>query len=150
MPQSVSQVILHMTFSTRKRVKCIHSPVKEDLHAYMAQTLRNKGSEAYRVGGTADHAHVACTLPATVAAADLVRTVKANSSKWIKDQGASYDGFQWQKGYAVFSVSKSRLPVLLDYIDSQESHHAETTFEDELRDFLNKCDIDFDEEYIWG
>lgn len=150
MPQSLCQVILHMTFSTKERVPCIFSPVKEDLYGYMAETLRNHDSYAYRIGGTADHVHVACSLPRTMSIADLMELIKSNSSRWIKDQGDSYSGFHWQNGYAVFSVSKVRLSGLIEYIDGQEEHHKERSFEDELRNFLDICDIDFDEKYIWG
>ena len=149
MPQSHSQVICHLVFSTKNRVKSIDSPIRDRLHGYMATILRDMDSCAYRVGGTADHIHVACSLPRTLAQSDLAKKVKATSSKWMKKQGDAYGEFTWQAGYSIFSVSKSRLPVLIDYIDGQEEHHAERTFKQELRRFLDKCDIEYDEEYLW-
>ncbi len=36
------------------------------LHAYLATVARNAGCEAYRVGGVADHVHLAIRLSRTI------------------------------------------------------------------------------------
>ncbi len=149
MPQSLSQVIIHMIYSTKNRYKTIPPRVIKPLHGYVATILRDMDSYAYRVGGTANHTHIACSLPRTITQSDLTKKVKATSSKWMKKQEGAFPGFSWQGGYSIFSVSKSRLPALLEYIDSQEEHHKHRTFKEELRDFLDKYDIDYDEKYLW-
>ena len=84
MAQSLSKVLLHIVFSTKNRQKTIPKHLRAKLHAYLAGVCRAKGSEAYRVGGTDDHVHVACTLPRTLSMAKLVEEIKKPSSLWMK------------------------------------------------------------------
>ena len=115
----------------------------------MAGTCRALGSEAYRVGGTNDHVHVACTLPRTVTTAKLLEEIKKSSSVWMKKQPDGHPAFAWQAGYGVFSLGQSQLPALIDYIDRQHEHHRTKTFQEEFVDFLDKYGIEYDEKYLW-
>ena len=119
----------------------------ESLHAYLAGACRALKSEAYRVGGTNDHVHIACTLPRTVTTAKLVEEIKKSSSMWMKNQPSSRRSFTWQSGYGVFSLGQSQLPALIDYIDRQHEHHRTKTFQEELVSFLEKYGIEYDERY---
>jgi putative transposase len=61
--------------------------------------------------------------------------LKANSSRWIHDEiGMRY--FEWQRGYAAFSVSQSMRPTVERYIARQEEHHKKRNFREELTEFL--------------
>ena len=73
------------------------------LHAYLAGACRTVGSEAYRVGGTEDHIHIACTLSRTMTISKLMEEIKKSSSAWFKKQDAVLDSFTWQAGYGAFS-----------------------------------------------
>ena len=64
-------------------------------------------------------------------------------------RGGRNDAFQWQAGYGVFSVSKSDLDQVIDYIRHQPEHHRQTTFQDELRRILRSHGVEFDERYLW-
>ena len=75
--------------------------------------------------------------------------VKKGSSKWIKTQGPRYSNFQWQAGYGAFSVSQSNVPNVKSYIANQEEHHRRRSFQDELRAFLRRHQVEFDERYVW-
>ena len=119
------------------------------MHAYLATLCRDRECEAYRVGGVADHVHLAVRLGRTVSQSDLVEDIKKTSSKWIKEQGTAYQSFFWQRGYGAFSIGFSQLDALLPYIDNQEAHHRTQTFQDEYRELLRKYKIEFDERYVW-
>jgi len=149
MPQSLGLVIVHVIFSTKDRFPCLGPTVRPKLHAYLATVARNAGCEAYRVGGVADHVHLAIRLSRTLTIAELVETLKTSSSKWLKTQAPELGGFSWQRGYGCFSVGPSDLMVLTTYIDGQEEHHRTRTFEEEFRAFLNKYGVTFDEAYVW-
>jgi REP element-mobilizing transposase RayT len=149
MSQSLSQILLHVIFSTKHRQSDIVEPQQAPLYAYLAGTCRAVGSEAYRIGGTADHVHIACTLPRTLAVSKLVEEIKKSSSMWIKQQTGICNSFAWQNGYGVFSLGQSQLPAVLRYIDQQEKHHRVKTFQEEFREFLVKYKIQFDERYVW-
>ncbi|MFH0980402.1 MAG: transposase, partial [Planctomycetota bacterium] len=75
--------------------------------------------------------------------------LKRVSNLWLKERGRKWADFQWQGGYACFSVSPSNLEQVKEYIARQEEHHRKTTFQDELRALLAKHEIEFDERYIW-
>ena len=105
------------------------------------------GAEAFRVGGTADHIHIACSLPRTISQSDFLKKIKHHSSHWLKTD--KLKDFSWQRGYGVFSVSKSQLENLLSYIDNQEKHHEKVSFKEELIMFLQKYNISYDESYLW-
>ena len=119
------------------------------LHAYLATVARNTGCECYRVGGVADHVHLAVRLARTITMASLVEVLKTSSSKWIKSKFADCNEFSWQRGYGAFSVGSSGLEGLRCYIDNQEQHHRECTFKDEYLALFNEYGIEFDERYLW-
>jgi REP element-mobilizing transposase RayT len=104
MPQSLSFVVIHVIFSTKERRPFLDPVTRPKLHAYLATVARNAGCEAYRVGGVADHVHLAIRLSRTLTIADLVETLKTSSSKWVKTQSPDLAAFSWQRGYGCFSV----------------------------------------------
>jgi len=113
MPQSLSKVLLHVVFSTKNRENTISTHLRSALHAYLAGICRARGAEAFRVGGTDDHIHIACTLPRTLTMAKLVEEIKKPSSIWMKQQEGGSRYFAWQSGYGIFSMGQSQLPTLL-------------------------------------
>jgi putative transposase len=102
MPQSLSNVIVHITFSTRNREPWLDSAIRPRMHAYLATICRDLDAEVLCVGGVADHVHIATMLPRTISQAQLIERIKKPSSKWIKAVDARYRGFSWQRGYAAF------------------------------------------------
>jgi len=149
MPESLSQVLLHIVFSTKGRHGWLDVSIRPRMHAYLATICRDRDCQAYRVGGMADHVHLAVRLGRTVSQADLIETIKKTSSAWIKEQADTYRSFFWQRGYGAFSIGFSQRAALLEYIDSQEAHHRTRTFQEEYRELLRKYDIEFDERYVW-
>jgi REP element-mobilizing transposase RayT len=150
MPQSLSLVIVHLVFSTKDRVPFIQPEMRLRLHAYMAEVARSLGCMAYRVGGVADHVHLALTLPRTLTQSDLVKELKTTANHWLEEQDrAAYGDFGWQRGYGIFSIGKSQLTDLVRYIEDQESHHAKRSFQDEFRAMLEKYGVAYDEAYVW-
>ena len=149
MSQSLSLVVVHVIFSTKDRAKRIGAEIQPELYAYLATVARSMECESYRIGGVADHVHLALRLSRTVTIAKLVEQLKSASSKWIKGRGAEFGEFSWQRGYGCFSVGPQDLDALIRYIDEQEEHHATRTFEDEFRMFLQKYGVEYDEAYVW-
>jgi len=149
MPQSLSKILLHVVFSTRGRARLILDEFRKDLHAYLASACREQECNAYRVGGTHNHVHIACTLPRTVTVSALLEEIKASSSKWMKEKSPRCSLFAWQKGYGAFSLGHSQLDALTSYIDKQENHHREMSFEEELVKICRLYGVTFDEKYLF-
>ena len=93
--------------------------------------------------------HLLCRLARTITQADWVKELKRVSNVWLKQQGRDYSGFQWQGGYAAFSVSQSNLEEVARYISEQEEHHKKMSFQDEFRALLRKHNLEWDERYVW-
>jgi len=149
MPQSLSQVILHVVFSTKDRRPWLDPAIRPRMHAYLATLCRDCDCPAYRVGGAADHVHIATRLARTLSQADLLEKIKKTSSAWIKAQGEQYASFFWQGGYGDSSIGWSQSEDLVRYIDRQEQHHRTQTFQEEYRTLLQKYRVEFDERYVW-
>lgn len=147
MPQTLSFNLVHVVFSTKGRVPYIREEVRVGLYAYLAGTARELGCECYRAGGVGDHVHLAMKIGVTKAAAKVVSEVKSASSAWMKTQGVA--GFAWQRGYALFSVSPAHMGALVRYIEGQEAHHRREDFQSEMRGFLERYHVAFDERYVW-
>jgi putative transposase len=149
MPQSLSYLLVHIVFSTQDRAPALGALVRPGLHAYLATVARNAGCECYRVGGVADHVHLAVRISRTITIAQLIEELKTSSSKWLKTQSVALAHFAWQSGYGAFSVGPADLEALKQYIDRQEEHHRAHTFQEEYRAFLKQHGVDFDERYVW-
>jgi len=149
MPQSLSNILIHLIWSTKDRHPCLAPDIREKTHAFLAGAVRQCDCETYPVGGVADHVHLAVRLSPTLSVADLVKDVKTESSKWLKSQDPAFTDFHWQLDYEAFSVGISQKETLLHYIDTQEEHHRMRTFQEEYRDFLNKYGIEYVERYVW-
>jgi len=147
--QSLSNVLLHIIFSTKNRQLFIDDDIIPELYAYIISISASKGSYAHKIGGMSDHIHLLITLPRILSICDLLEELKKNSSKWIKLKGKKYKNFAWQKGYGVFSVSESQHNAVAKYIMNQREHHKTKSFQDEYREFLKLNKIPFDEKYIW-
>jgi hypothetical protein len=88
-------------------------------------------------------------LGRTITMPDAIGKIKSTSSAWVNQKHAPAMPFHWQAGYAVFSVSQSNLAALRDYIRRQPEHHAKKSFQDELREWLRRYEIEWDERYVW-
>lgn len=150
MPQSLSQIYLHLVFSTKNRQPFIDDRIAPELHAYIAAVLHDEcNSPAKIVGGVEDHVHILLNLSRTETVARVVEMAKKRSSKWIKSKGEKYRDFQWQTGYGVFSVSRSNLTKVTEYIGRQKLHHAAADFVSEFRGLLDRHEITYDDRYVW-
>jgi len=149
MAQSLSNVLLHIVFSTKNRQPWIDVEIEEELFKYIAGICRELKCPSHKIGGTDDHIHIACSLSRTIAISKLVEEIKSSSSKWIKTKDDRFSNFAWQNGYGAFSIGQSQLSDLCRYIANQRDHHRRSTFQDEYRSLLEKYGIQFDERYVW-
>ena len=149
MSQSFVQFYTHIVFHTKNNKPLIKAEIEVELYSYLGGILKNHKSNPIQIGGTSDHVHILCTLPKTMAPADLVEEVKKSSSKWIKTKDQRYLNFYWQDGYGIFSVNPTEIDKVVDYINKQYEHHRRKSFQDEFRAFLKKYNVEFDERYVW-
>ena len=137
----------HLIFDTKNHEPMIAPDWRPQLHAFMGGVLRTLGGTPHMIGGVSDHVHVLVGLQATHCLADVVRELKAVSSKWVHD-AIKWKGFAWQEGYGAFTVSASQQARVRAYIANQEDHHRHRTFREEYLAFLRYSGVAFDEQYV--
>jgi len=149
MGQSLALNYLHITFSTKQRIPFLQKEVSAPLHAYIGNICKEMECQPLQIGGYVDHVHILCMLSRKIALMDLMEELKAHSSKWMKSFGGNCESFYWQKGYAAFSVNPKEVTAVTNYILNQEKHHQKNSFQDELRFFMNRYGMSYDEKYVW-
>ena len=150
MPQSLANLLVHIVFSTKDRRPFLRDPnLRDEMHRYLAGITKDMECPPVRVGGVEDHIHLLARQARTVTLADWIKELKRGSSMWAKSKGPLLQDFQWQGGYAAFSVSQSQSEQVDRYVARQEEHHRKMTFQDELRMLLEKHQVEYDERYVW-
>jgi hypothetical protein len=130
------------------RVPAIADVWRDRFHAYLGGVVRSADGVPEAVGGVADHVHLLVGLRATARLADVVRDVKAVSSRWVHEEIGDR-AFSWQEGYGAFTVSASQLDTVREYVAKQEEHHRKRTFQEEYVELLKRSGVEYDDRYLW-
>ena len=138
---------VHLIFHTKMATPMRRDDLKR-IHDYMGGIIKGVGGNSIRIGGVENHVHILAALPKTMALSDFVRTIKAESSRWIKSLDSYYRTFAWQEGYGAFSVSSSVVESTVAYIGNQAEHHRKVTFAEEYKRFLDAYNTEYDERYL--
>jgi putative transposase len=150
MPQSLSNVLVHIVFSTKDRHPFLaDSTLRAATHRYLAAVSTELRCPVIQVGGIEDHVHLLARQARTITLAGWIRELKRASSLWLKECPEAPKSFQWQAGYGAFSVSQSQSAAVQQYIARQRAHHRRVSFQDELRTLLERHRIAYDERYLW-
>jgi putative transposase len=147
MAATLTNLLYHFVFSTKDRRPLIDEHVEERLHAYIGGIIRLNDGLALDVGGVCDHVHVFVRLKANASLSNIVRLVKAGSSKWMHEE-IQQKSFSWQSGYGAFTVSESQFERVRNYVRNQKDHHLKHSFEDELKLLVEKNRIAYDSKYL--
>ena len=142
-----SRIFLHVVFSTKCRRNSLYKDMRGDLMAYLHGIARNRGVRIVKANAVDDHVHLLLETKTKHSPSDVVRTLKANSSRWLYETYDTLHDFAWQSGYAVFSASQSAVGDLIVYIERQEEHHRRMSFEEELRLLLARHGVEHDPEH---
>ncbi len=147
MANTYTQLFTHIVFHTKSTGIIMRDEDLSRVFQYIGGIIREEGAVPFAIGGVADHIHILMSLPKTAALSDLMRIIKAKSSKWLRRLDSYYEPFSWQDGYGAFSVSPSLMERTKQYILGQVEHHKVKTYHDEYCETLNAYGIDYDEYY---
>ncbi|WP_442483541.1 IS200/IS605 family transposase [Aeoliella sp. SH292] len=149
MASTFTSLDYHVVFSTKYRKPLIHETFREELYQYLGGIIRAESGCLREVGGMPDHLHLLMGIPPTIAVSDAIRLIKANSSKWVNERDDHRGKFQWQPGYAAFSVSVSQRDVVGGYIQNQQEHHRQRNFREEFIELLDRHQIAYDPKFVF-
>ncbi len=149
MANTYHQIYLQTVFAVKYRKAIIDKTWEGQLFGVIGNLINEANCKTIIVNGVEDHVHCLIGLRPVVSVSELMKTVKAKSSKYINDQSLTASRFEWQEGYGVFSYSQSQLDTVYKYIQNQEAHHKKQNFKDEYLKFLKRFKIEYDEKYIF-
>ena len=148
MPNTYSQLHVQIVFSVKERQSLVKESQRIAVEKYICGIVNNHNCKPLAIYCNPDHIHLLIGLHPTVAVANIVRQIKASSSKYIKER-LDNPYFSWQDGYAAFSYSQGQIDQVIQYILNQPKHHAKQSFKDELIAIYVKSGIDYDEKYLF-
>lgn len=149
MANTYHQLYIQTVFPVKYWKALIHQEWKNEFQGVIGQLINNSGNKTYIVNGMSDHMHCFFGLKPSISISDVMKSVKAKSSKWINERGFTSKKFEWQKGYGCFSYSRSHVDRVYQYIRNQETHHQHTSFLEEYENILIKFGINYREQYIF-
>ena len=149
MANTYHQVYIQVVFAVKYREAVIANEWKSKVFGVIGNLINETGCKTIIVNGVEDHVHCFLGLKPTVSISELMKTVKAKSSKYINDHNLTKSRFEWQEGYGAFSYSHSQIDSVYKYITNKEEHHKKQTFKKEYLEFLDKFEVPFDERYIF-
>jgi len=149
MPNTYTQVYIHIVFTVQNRISLIMSEWQAELYKYITGIVQNSGHKLIVINGMPDHLHLFIGMKPNQSLSELVQDIKGDSSKWINEKGFVQGRFEWQSGFGGFSYSISQIDTVVQYINNQVNHHKTKTFIEEYLEFLEKFKVPYDERYIF-
>jgi len=149
MANTYSSLFYHIVFSTKHRQNFIKQEIENRVWAYIGGVARKHKLTAIQVGGIENHIHALILSPPITAPSKIAQWLKGDSSKWIHTEFADLKKFAWQDGYGAFSLSKSKVPDVVEYIKNQREHHRKESFEDEYVKLMKLHEVEYDERYLF-
>ena len=149
MANTYTQIYIQIVFAVKGRQNLIPKQHREELHKFITGIVSNRGQKLFAIFVMPDHVHLLLSISPNILTSDLVRDIKAGSSKFINDNRLIVGKFNWQEGYGAFSYSKGQVDNVVKYILNQEEDHKKKTFKEEYLDFLRKFDIKYDDKYLF-
>ena len=149
MANTYHQIYLQTVFAVKYRNAVLAKPWRPKLQGVIGNLINETGCKTIIVNGVEDHMHCLLGLRPAVSVSELMKTVKAKSSKYINDHSLTTNRFEWQEGYGVFSYRQRDVDQIYKYIQNQEAHHAKQSFKDEYLDLLKEFEIGYNEQYVF-
>ncbi len=149
MANSYTRIYLHLVFTPLGRENVIPIKHKEELQKYTAGIIQKRNHKLLAINYMHDHVHILIGYQPSQAIPDLMRDIKASTSKFINERHWLPGTFRWQEGYGAFSYGHSQINDIIQYILRQEEHHKNASFKDEYLKLLQRFDIDYDPEYLF-
>jgi len=149
MANTYTQIYIHIVFAVEGRQSLIQPKHNDELQKYITGIVSAQKHKLNAINNMPDHLHLLIGLRPDASLSELVRDIKANSSRFINEKRWMMGRFAWQEGFGAFSYARSQLGTVIRYIDSQQQHHARKSFREEYTALLEKFGVEHDRRYIF-
>jgi REP element-mobilizing transposase RayT len=143
MPRSWTQNYYHIVFSTKRREQTISEEVESRLYPFIGGILKDLRCATLAINGMPDHLHALVRYPPDLSHSDMLHNVKGRSSRWLGETFPRSPWRGWQEGFGGFTVSRSLVPRVEDYIHRQKEHHRRQSYEQEVIELHRLHDLEF-------
>jgi REP element-mobilizing transposase RayT len=143
------QIYLQIVFAVKYRKATLDKAWRSTVWGVIGNLINETGCKTLIINGVEDHVHCLVGLKPVMSVSDLLKVIKAKSSKYINEHNLTPHRFEWQEGYGVFSYSRTQIDNIYQYIKNQETHHHKLTFREEYISLLEEFRISYDEQYIF-
>jgi Transposase and inactivated derivatives len=149
MANTYTQIYVHVVFAVEGRQNLIRPEHNDELQKYITGIVSGQKQKLIAINNMPDHVHILIGLKPDIALSDLMRDIKAGSSKFINEKRWVVGRFEWQEGFGAFSYARSQLDAVIRYIQNQQKHHAQKSFQEEYVELLEKFAVNYDRRYIF-
>lgn len=120
---------------------------KNDVQAYITALVKSLNGIVIITGGASNHIHLLLHVPPDLSLSNLMKNIKAYSSKWLKSHKKVSNNFSWDPGYIAISTQRDRVEKVCEYIEADETRHLTQSYSEEVLSMLNQQGIQFNEKY---
>lgn len=149
MPNTYSQIYIQTVFAVKYRKAVIAKSWRKELMAVIGNLINETGCSTIIVNGVEDHVHCFFMIPVKLSVSEVMKSVKAKSSKWVNENNLVSHRFEWQRGFGAFSYNQKSVSAVYKYIENQEKHHQKENFKSEYTRLLDKFEVDYDERFYF-
>jgi len=139
MSHSLTKLWIHGIFGTKDRRPLLVNAIRKNVHNHLQDKLEEMDCNVRIINGTSDHVHLLFLLSREVSIAQIMKSVKGETSHWINQEDIVKSKFSWSRlvgRYGAFSVSESEVGKVERYIQTQEENHRKMTFKEEYERFM--------------
>jgi putative transposase len=138
---SFIKIWVHAVWSTYNREPWLTKDIRQIVFSHIKENAVKKNIHLDHINGYYEHVHCLLSLNADQNIATIANLLKGESSFWINQNGLTKTKFSWQDDYFAVSVSYSQIGLVRNYIQKQEEHHKNKTFQQEHEEFIRKYEL---------
>ena len=142
---SYIKIWIHAVWGTKNRTPILKQPVLKSVCAHILENAKNKGIHVDRINGYDDHMHVLMLLKYDLSISKQMQLLKGESAFWANKNHLLKGELEWSSKYFAASVSNDKIDVVRKYIDNQQVHHQNQTFQEEYSLFLGSLGYTMDD-----
>jgi len=125
-------IYFHFIWGTQDGDPLISKDIERPVYRCIVSQVQKLGCQVLAINGVPDHIHLVVKVRSTVPVALLIKQAKGVSAKFINDHLQVKTKFRWQSGYGAFTISRWDLPMIINYVNNQRTHHLDRALVKEL------------------
>jgi len=132
-----TKIWVHAVWGTRGRHTLFSNGSRQELLDHIREVAEKNKIELGVINCWIDHIHCLVRLRSEQSLEEVVKDLRAEACRWINAKALTVKRFSWEKEYYAASVSEGNLQAAKNYILSQERHHSNRTYKEEVAAYFS-------------